>query len=566
MSLSRHQDASKLIAKASDHPHRKHVRRDGASKREVHGGAYSSRFATEQLPKFQIPSAGVSAHAAYQLVHDELNLDGNPSLNLASFVHTWMPEEGKKLMVENMTKNFADQDEYPATMSIHTRCVSMIADLWNAPDGGKAIGTATGGSSEAIMLGGLAFKKRWQAARKAAGKSIHEPGPNIVFGANAQVALEKFARYFDVECRLVPVDESTNHVMSPERAMDYIDENTIGVMVILGSTYTGAFEDVEGMAKLLDEYEAKTGQDVPIHVDAASGGFIAPFAYPKYKWAFELPRVHSINTSGHKFGLVYAGLGWIIWRDDTKLPKDLIFELHYLGSVEYSYTLNFSRSAAPIVGQFFNFLNLGASYSRLDTMWADEWVGFEGYRRIALADLRNARILSRALELSGYYTCLSNIHKPLGTTKSLTQTLAETVTGVDEDDAEYYERGLPVVSFRFSDKFKQENPNVRQEWVQSLLRAKQWIVPNYALPPNEESVEILRIVVRESMSADLVEKVVVDILQVTESLMSGSSDAVMLASIQAATAAKTAKADAAHSELDSSHPEQKETTTYAKPC
>ncbi|KAG8694803.1 hypothetical protein FRC08_008250 [Ceratobasidium sp. 394] len=547
MSLSRHQDASTLISKAADHPHRKHVRRTGGSKREIHDGAYSSRFATEQLPKFQIPSAGVSAHAAYQLVHDELDLDGNPSLNLASFVHTWMPEEGKKLMIENMSKNFADQDEYPATMGIHTRCVSMIADLWNAPDGGKAIGTATGGSSEAIMLGGLALKKRWQEARKAAGKSIHEPGPNIVFGANAQVALEKFARYFDVESRLVPVDESTNHVMSPERAMEYIDENTIGVMVILGSTYTGAFEDVEGMAKLLDEYEEKTGHNVPIHVDAASGGFIAPFAYPKYKWAFEIPRVVSINTSGHKFGLVYAGLGWIIWRDDTKLPKDLIFELHYLGSVEYSYTLNFSRSAAPIVGQFFNFLNLG----------------FEGYRRIALSDLRNARILSRALELSGYYTCLSNIHKPLGTTKGLTQTLTETVKGIDEDDAEYYERGLPVVSFRFSDKFKADNPNVRQEWVQSLLRAKQWIVPNYALPPNEQSVEILRIVVRESMSADLIEKVVVDILQVTESLMSGSSDAVMLASVQAAA---TERANAIHSELDGSHPDQKETTTYAKPC
>ncbi|KAG8709362.1 hypothetical protein FRC09_000714 [Ceratobasidium sp. 395] len=547
MSLSRHQDASTLVSKAVDHPHRRHVHKAGGQKREIHDGAYSSRFATEQLPKFQIPSAGVSAHAAYQLVHDELDLDGNPSLNLASFVHTWMPEEGKKLMVENISKNFADQDEYPATMGIHTRCVSMIADMWKAPDGGKAIGTATGGSSEAIMLGGLALKKRWQAARKEAGKSIHEPGPNIVFGANAQVALEKFARYFDVECRLVPVDESTNHVMSPERAMEYIDENTIGVMVILGSTYTGAFEDVEGMAKLLDEYEAKTGYSVPIHVDAASGGFIAPFAYPKYKWAFDIPRVHSINTSGHKFGLVYAGLGWIIWRDDTELPKDLIFELHYLGSVEYSYTLNFSRSAAPIIGQFFNFLNLG----------------FDGYRRIALSDLRNARVLSRALEMSGYYTCLSNIHKRLGTTKNITQQLTEAVTGIDEDDAEFYERGLPVVSFRFSDKFKQENPSVKQEWVQSLLRAKQWIVPNYALPPNEEKVEILRIVVRESMSADLIEKVVMDVLEITESLIGGSSDAMMMAGVQAAA---TAKATAAHSELDSSHPDQKETSTYAKTC
>ncbi|CAE6410228.1 unnamed protein product [Rhizoctonia solani] len=545
MSLSRHLDADTIIAQAADHPHKKHVHHARGSKqqREIHDGAYSSRFATERLPKFSVPPVGVSAHAAYQLVHDELDLDGTPSLNLASFVHTWMPEEGKKLIMENITKNFADQDEYPATMGIHTR----LASLWKAPEGGKAIGTATGGSSEAIMLGGLALKKRWQAAQKAAGKSIHEPGPNIVFGANAQVALEKFARYFDVECRLVPVDESTNHVMSPERAMQYIDENTIGVMVILGSTYTGAFEDVEGMARLLDEYEAKTGHNVPIHVDAASGGFVAPFAYPKYKWAFDIPRVVSINTSGHKFGLVYAGLGWIIWRSEEMLPKELIFELHYLGSVEYSYTLNFSRSAAPIIGQFFNFLNLG----------------FDGYRRIAQNDLLNARLLSRALERSGYFTCLSNIHRPLGTTKGITETLTDALKGLDENDAEYYERGLPVVSFRFTDKFREEYPHVKQVWIQNLLRAKQWIVPNYALPPNEDNVEILRIVVRESMSADLVEKVVVDILQITESLMNGSTEGAMMATVTAPAVSKD-KSD--HSQLDDSHPDQQATTTYAKTC
>ncbi|KAB5589249.1 Glutamate decarboxylase [Ceratobasidium theobromae] len=550
MSLSRHLNADTLIAQSIDHPHKKHVHHSqrASEKREIHNGAYSSRFATERLPKFNVPPVGVSAHAAYQLVHDELNLDGTPSLNLASFVHTWMPEEGQKLFMENISKNFADQDEYPATMAVHTRCVSMLADLWKAPEGGKAMGTATGGSSEAIMLGGLALKKRWQAARKAAGESIHEPGPNIVFGANAQVALEKFARYFDVECRLVPVDESTNHVMSPERAMQYIDENTIGVMVILGSTYTGAFEDVEGMARLLDEYEAKTGQNVPIHVDAASGGFIAPFAYPRYKWAFDIPRVVSINTSGHKFGLTYVAHATS--NPQEMLPKELVFELHYLGSVEYSYTLNFSRSAAPIIAQFFNFLNLG----------------FDGYRRIAQNDLRNSRLLSRALERSGYYTCLSNIHKPLGTTKGITQVVADTLTGIDEDDAEYYERGLPVVSFRFSDSFRQEFPNVKQEWVQYLLRAKQWIVPNYALPPNEADVEILRIVVRESMSADLVEKIVVDILQVTESLMSNSSPAIMMANVQAAQTVSAGAEKTGHSQMDSSHPELEKPVTFAKPC
>ncbi|KAF9517821.1 hypothetical protein BS47DRAFT_1371246 [Hydnum rufescens UP504] len=447
---------------------------------------------------------GTSATVAYQL------LDGSPSLNFASFVHTWMPEEGLKLVVENISKVahalqmccIADQDEYPATMRVHGRAVSMLADLWKVPKGNKAIGTATGGSSEAIMLGGLALKKAWQERRKAAGKDHYHP--NIVMGANAQVALEKFARYFDVECRLVPVTKEGGYVMQPKDAIKYVDENTIGIFVILGSTYTGGFEDVQGMSDLLDEYEARTGISIPIHVDAASGGFIAPFAYPGYKWGFDISRVHSINTSGHKFGLTFVG--WVLWKDESLLHKDLIFELHYLGSTEYSYTLNFSRPSAPILAQMFNFLHLG----------------FEGYRRIAQADLTNARMLSRALEKSTYYTCVSNIHIPLADDSNGTgagrEVVGKTPRVVDEDQAEYYQRGLPVVAFRFSDKFKREYPHIQQAWIQNLLRAKQWIVPNYNLPPNEEKTEILRIVVRESMNADLIERVTLDILNITEQL------------------------------------------------
>ncbi|KDQ06535.1 hypothetical protein BOTBODRAFT_39537 [Botryobasidium botryosum FD-172 SS1] len=552
MSLSNHLDAESVIQRAKDHPHLKHARRDG---REIHGGAYTSRYSEEDIPKFSIPPTGVSAKAAYQIVHDELDLDGSPALNLASFVHTWMPEEAKQLMIENISKNFADQDEYPATMALHTRCVSMIADLWKAPKGSKAIGTATAGSSEAIMLGGLAMKKRWQEKRKAEGKDHYHP--NIVFGANAQVALEKFARYFDVECRLVPVTAESNHVMAPQDALQYIDENTIGVMVILGSTYTGAFENVEEMARLLDELQAKTGLDIPIHVDAASGGFVAPFAYPGYKWGFDIPRVCSINTSGHKFGLVYVGLGWILWKDEKLLPKDLVFELHYLGSTEYSYTLNFSRPAAPIIGQMFNFLNLG----------------FEGYRRIALTDLKNARLLSRALELSGYYTVLSNIHRPLGTTPSMASKIAQAVgagsgeADAYDDKAESYERGLPVVTFRFTDKFKEQYPHIKQEWMQTLLRCKQWIVPNYALPPNEEKIEILRVVVRESMSADVVERLICDILEATESLMKQNSDAAFLASNSSAGTGPSQRTEQKHNNHKHKHRAgDKNQATYAKQC
>jgi len=375
----------------------------------------------------------------------------------------------------------------------------MIASLWKAPPEGKVIGTSTAGSSEAIMLGGLAMKKRWQEARKAAGKDYYHP--NIVFGSNAQVALEKFARYFDVECRLVPVKAKNNYVMNPRDAIQYIDENTIGVMVILGSTYTGHFENVQEMSDLLDELQEKTGLDIPIHVDGASGAFVAPFAYPSLKWGFDIPRVVSINTSGHKFGLVYAGIGWVLWRDESYLNKDLVFELHYLGSVEYTFTLNFSKPAAPIIAQMFNFLNLG----------------FEGYRKIAFKDLRNARLLSRALE-NTYFKVLSNIHRVL--------------PGKDEDDdPESYEPGLPVVAFMLSDGFKRAHPQVQQAWIPAILRGKGWIIPNYGAPAGEsESDEMLRVVVRETLSEDLIERLIADIVDVTESMMSEAGSQLLLTS------------------------------------
>ncbi|KAG5727584.1 Glutamate decarboxylase [Termitomyces sp. T112] len=493
MALSKHVNPEHLIRTSHDKKPHYHGLSQVNMNEVQH--TYGSRYGTNPVPKYKIASKGISAASAYQIIHDELSLDGSPVLNLASFVHTWMPPEADKLFNENVSKNLIDTDEYPATQALHTRCISILADLWHAPSAKNAIGTATTGSSEAIQLGGLAMKKIWQAKRKAAGKSIHEPGPNIVMGANAQVALEKFARYFEVECRLVPVSVESHYRLDPSKVMEYVDENTIGVYVILGSTYTGHYEPVKEISDLLDEYEAKTGNYVPIHVDAASGGFVAPFATPKLLWDFKLPRVVSINTSGHKFGLAYVGVGWVIWRDKAHLPKELIFELHYLGSVEYSFSLNFSRPAAPIIVQYFNLIHLG----------------FEGYRAVALDDLRNARLLSRALEASKYYTVLSDIHRKVaGPSESRT---------TNEDDIELYHPGLPVVSFRFSDEFKEKYPDVQQRWIQTLLRAKGWIVPNYELPPNLEQVEILRVVVRENMTEVLVDQLVADLMEVTESLV-----------------------------------------------
>ncbi|KAL0572634.1 glutamate decarboxylase gad1, partial [Marasmius crinis-equi] len=312
MALSKRVNPDRLLQEAHDKPHKHHVYTKSDPNQLQH--SYGARYGTQPVPKYHIASKarlfvpigsvnhsrvsqGIDAEAAYQLIHDELALDGSPVLNLASFVHTWMPSQADKLMQENMNKNLIDGDEYPATQVIHTRCVSILADIWHAPSAKDAIGTATTGSSEAIQLGGLAMKRIWQEKRKAAGKSIHEPGPNIVMGANAQVALEKFARYFDVECRLVPVSVESKYRLDPQKAMEYVDENTIGVFVILGSTYTGHYEPVKEMSDLLDEYEQKSGNHVPIHVDAASGGFVAPFANPKLLWDFKLPRVVSINTS-----------------------------------------------------------------------------------------------------------------------------------------------------------------------------------------------------------------------------------------------------------------------------
>ncbi|PCH38351.1 glutamate decarboxylase [Wolfiporia cocos MD-104 SS10] len=537
MVLSKHVNADNLIKEGQDHSMKKKVH-NPTSHEASH--PYGARYGIQPIPKYRLPSKGTDAESTYQLIHDELSLDGTPALNLASFVHTWMPKQADQLMMENISKNLIDQDEYPMTQVIHTRCVSILADVWHAPHANSAIGTATTGSSEAIQLGGLAMKRIWQEKRKAQGKSIHEPGPNIVMGANAQVALEKFARYFDVEARLVPISEESKYRLDPKKAMEYVDENTIGVYVILGSTYTGHYEPVAEMAALLDEYEAQTGYSVPIHVDGASGGFVAPFATPKHVWDFRIPRVVSINTSGHKFGLSYVGVGWVVWRSKDLLPKDLIFELHYLGSVEYSFSLNFSRPAHPIIAQYFNFVHLG----------------FEGYRAVALADMKNARLLSRALEKSGFFTVLSDIHRPV----EGVLTGAKQAIGFDEDNIENYVPGLPVVAFRFSDDYRAENPDVQQRWVQTLLRAKGWIVPNYELAPALSDIEILRVVVRENLTAVMIDRLVADIIEVVESLAKDDSPTHAL---NALSQRKTVEGH--HGKLDEGSG-SKSSGTYAKQC
>ncbi|KAI0101263.1 glutamate decarboxylase [Daldinia grandis] len=505
MSLARHIDPEELVESLHDANLTENGRRVRQTMATSHLTPYGTKYASESgAPKYKLPKEGTPADTVYQLIHDELDLDGKPNLNLASFVGTYMEPNAIQLMTENLSKNLADNDEYPAMMSLHERCVSILANLWGAKKSEKAVGTATTGSSEAIHLGGLAMKRRWQEHRKA--KGLDTSNPNIIMGTNAQVALEKFARYFDVEARILPVSKDSNYRLDPNLVRKNIDENTIGVFAILGSTYTGHYEPVEEISKILDEYQEETGIDIPIHVDAASGGFVAPFTHAQAggpKWNFELPRVKSINVSGHKYGLVYAGVGWIVWRDEAYLPQHLIFELHYLGGTEKSFTLNFSRPGAQIIVQYYNLIHLG----------------FDGYREIMENCLRNARLLSKSLEATGWYTCVSDIHRRASVASSVVSGAKHAVLGEEGETSADYVAGLPVVSFRLTDEFKREFPHIKQEWVSLLMRARQWIIPNYALPPNEDKIEILRIVIRESMSLDLLDRLIADLVSVTQTLI-----------------------------------------------
>src|SRR5436305_3017151 len=321
------------------------------------------------LPRHDLPAEGIGGEVAHDLISNELLLDGSARLNLATFVTTWMPTFARALMAETADKNMIDKDEYPQTAEIESRCVSILSRLWHAPDADAATGTSTTGSSEAAMLGGMALKWRWRERMRARGKPTDRP--NLVMGANVQVCWEKFCRYWAVEPRLVPMQGHRLHLTADE-AVKRCDENTIGVVAILGSTFDGSYEPVQEIAAALDELEQQRGLDVPVHVDAASGGFIAPFVQPELAWDFRVPRVQSINASGHKYGLVYPGVGWALWRDKDALPSDLIFEVNYLGGKMPTFAINFSRPGSEVIAQYFMFLSLG----------------MDGYRRVQSASSR----------------------------------------------------------------------------------------------------------------------------------------------------------------------------------
>ena len=424
-----------------------------------------TRGAESRVPKYRLPEGEMLPQTAYQIIHDEVMLDGNARFNLATFVGTWMDEYADRLYLESADKNMVDKDEYPQTAEIEERCVHILADLWHAPDSIDATGTSTTGSSEGCMLGGLAMKRRWQARRKAQGKPIDSP--NLVMGSNVQVVWEKFAGYWDVEPRYVPMEGDRYH-MTAESMLPFVDEHTIGVVAILGSTMDGSYEPVAEIAQALDDYEAETGIDVPVHVDGASGAFVAPFIDPDLEWDFRIPRVVSIQASGHKYGLVYPGVGWVLWRDKKYLPEDLIYYVNYLGGEMPTFALNFSRPGSQVLLQYFNFLRLG----------------FEGYRRVQQTCRDVAMYVSGAIEQMDAY---------------------ELITRGDE---------LPVFAFKVRD----DVDTFTAFDVSDKLRERGWLVPAYTFPKNREDLAVLRVVCRNGFSRDMADMFLTDLRRATDYL------------------------------------------------
>ncbi|MFE5140903.1 glutamate decarboxylase [Streptomyces fagopyri] len=419
---------------------------------------------TEAPPKHRLPDRPLTPTIAYQLVHDELMLDGNARLNLATFVTTWMEPQAGVLMGECLDKNMIDKDEYPRTAELERRCVAMLADLWNAPDPGTAVGCSTTGSSEACMLAGMALKRRWSQRN-----ADRYPGarPNLVMGVNVQVCWEKFCNFWEVEARQVPMEGDRFH-LDPQAAAELCDENTIGVVGILGSTFDGSYEPIADLCAALDRLQERTGLDIPVHVDGASGAMIAPFLDPELVWDFRLPRVSSINTSGHKYGLVYPGVGWALWRSPAELPEELVFRVNYLGGDMPTFALNFSRPGAQVVAQYYTFLRLGR----------------EGYRAVQQ------------------------------TTRDLARGLAARIEALE--DFRLLTRGdqLPVFAFTTA-------PHVSAYDVFDVsrrMRESGWLVPAYTFPANREDLSVLRVVCRNGFSADLADLFMEDLSRLVPQL------------------------------------------------
>lgn len=428
---------------------------------------YASLELSKSLPKNKFPLKEQDPRNVFSAVRDELMLDGNSRQNLATFCQTWVDDEIRSLMDLSIDKNMIDKDEYPQTAEIENRCVHMLADLWHSPDAANTLGCSTIGSSEAAMLGGLALKWQWRKKRAAQGKSTDKP--NMICGP-VQVCWHKFARYFDVELREIPL-EGDRLIMNPEEVLKRVDENTIGVVPTLGVTFTCQYEPVKAVHDALDKLQKETGLDIPIHVDGASGGFLAPFCAPELEWDFRLPRVKSINSSGHKFGLAPLGAGWVIWREAKDLPEELIFNVNYLGGNMPTFALNFSRPGGQIIAQYYNFLRLGR----------------EGYAKIHNACYATAQYLAREIEKLGPFEMI-----------------------FDGDS----QKGIPALAWKLKKGAATSNYSLYD--IADKLRSRGWQVPAYSMPANREDLVVQRILVRHGVSLDLAALLIEDFKRTLE--------------------------------------------------
>jgi glutamate decarboxylase len=420
---------------------------------ELLDSVYAGKDLLTRLPSIHFPTDEMRPEDAYQCISDELLLDGNARQNLATFCQTWEEDEVHKLMDLSINKNMIDKDEYPQTAEIERRCVQLLGDLWNAPEGGEAVGCSAIGSSEACMLGGMAAKWRWRAKREAEGKPTDKP--NMVCGP-VQVVWHKFAKYWDIEMREIPMSPG-KYCMDVDQMLAQVDENTIMVVPTFGVTYTGSYEPVLELSQALDKLAEDTGLDIDIHVDGASGAFLAPFCAPDVVWDFRIPRVKSISTSGHKFGLAPLGVGWVLWRDKEDLPDDLIFHVTYLGGDMPVFQINFSRPAGQIVAQYYNFVRLGKN----------------GYRYVHDACYETAKFLGAEIVKLGPFELLCD---------------GNPITGI------------PSVAWRIREG---EEPNYTLYDVADRLRVQGWQVPAYPLTGSVADVSVQRILVRQGVSRDL---------------------------------------------------------------
>ena len=418
----------------------------------------AERFFTHPISSRKMPEESTTARTALNVVQSEDLLDGDPGKNLATFVTTFMEPEARIIIDANLHRNFIDHAEYPRTAEIARRCVRMLHDLFHGDGEPDEPGAACAGSSEAVMLGALAMKWRWKQARKKASRP--DDTPNLVYGADVHVVWDKFCRYFDVEPRKIDIAKG-HSVMRPEDLEPHIDENTIGVVAVAGTTFTGECDDIPGIDELLRNLRDERDIEVPMHVDAASGGFVFPFSDPDYAWDFRLPSVKSINVSGHKFGQVFPGVGWLVFRDEEQLPEELVFYEDYLGEKDATFTLNFSCSSSFVHAQYYVFIRLGK----------------QGYRAAARVMQSNADHLAKRTQ----------------------ETEALEIVGGKPS--------LPLIIARV----REGEPFTADDLVGELARRRGWLVPAYKMPPANEDQRIMRVLVKINQTRELADALADDI-------------------------------------------------------